>query len=137
MVSYNQKGKGDIKWQDVLTLIVVTTGKKNGSLTPLATIMTLGLRLVNMMRRKKKMKITFDVLVSKRMEIDIPAHWMPYVEAWLAGDDERTDEQWDLVENHSWNEIVNEFLPEDEEAYDVGIYSKSENEDEEEEEDEN
>ena len=83
------------------------------------------------------MKITFDVLVSKRMEIDIPAHWMPYVEAWLAGDDERTDEQWDLVENHSWNEIVNEFLPEDEEAYDVGIYSKSENEDEEEEEDEN
>lgn len=118
---------------------VDTIGKKNGKIIPAAIIMTPGLPLVNMtmiMRRKNKMKITFDVLVSKRMEIDIPAHWMPYVEAWLAGDDERTDEQWDLVENHSWNEIVNEFLPEDEEAYDVGIYSKSENEDEEEEEDE-
>ena len=77
------------------------------------------------------MKITFDVLVSKRMEIDIPAHWIPYVEAWFASDEERTDEQWDLIENHSWNEIIDEFLPEDEEAHEVEIYSTSENEDEE------
>lgn len=115
-----------------------TIGKKNGKIIPVAIIMTPGLPLVNMMTnwRKKKMKIIFDVLVSKRMEIDIPTHWMPYVEAWLAGDEERTDEQWDLVESHSWNEIINEFLPEDEEAYEVEIYSTSENEDDEEEEDE-
>lgn len=113
-----------------------TTGKKSGKIIPAAIIMTPGPPLVNMMRRKSKMKITFDILVPKRMEIDIPAHWMPYVEAWLAGDEERTDEQWDLVESHSWNEIVDEFLPEDEEAHEVGIYSISENEDEEEEEDE-
>ena len=111
-----------------------TIGKKSGKIIPAAIIMTLGLHLVNMMkkRRNSKMKIAFDVLVSKRMEIDIPAHWMPYVKAWLAGDEERTDEQWDLVESHSWNEIVNEFLPEDEEAYEVGIYSRSKDEDEEE-----
>ena len=112
-----------------------TIGKKSGKIIPVAIIMTSGLPLVNTMmsRRKKKMKIAFDVLVSKRMEIDIPTHWMPYVKAWLAGDEERTDEQWDLVESHSWNEIVNEFLPEDEEAHEVEIYSTSEDEDEEEE----
>ena len=116
---------------------VDTTGKKSGKIIPAAIIMTLGLPLANTITnwRKKKMKIIFDVLVSKRMEIDIPTHWMPYVEAWLASDEERTDEQWDLVESHSWNEIVNEFLPEDEEAYEVAIYSRPENEDEEEEED--
>ena len=95
-----------------------TIGKKNGKIIPAAIIMILGLPLANMMknRRKNKMKITFDVLVSKRMEIDIPAHWMPYVEAWLAGDDERTDEQWDLVECHQWEEMIDEFLAEDEEC---------------------
>ena len=81
------------------------------------------------------MKIIFDVLVSKQMEIDIPSHWMPYAEAFFTDEEERTDEQWDLVESHSWNEIVDEFLPNDEEAHEVGIYSTSENEDEEEEED--
>lgn len=69
MVSYNQKGKGDTKWQDVLTLIVDTTGKKNGSLTPLATIMTLGPRLVNMMRRRTKMKIKCPYCGSEEYEI--------------------------------------------------------------------
>lgn len=113
-----------------------TIGKKNGKIIPAAIIMTPGPPPVNMMTnwRKNKMKITFDVLVSKRMEIDIPTHWMPYVKAWLAGDEERTDEQWDLVESHSWNEIVNEFLPEDEEAHEVEIYSTSEDEEEEDEE---
>lgn len=55
MVSYNQKGKGDIKWQDVLTLIVDTTGRKRESLIPLATTMTPGPRLANTMRRMNNM----------------------------------------------------------------------------------
>lgn len=73
MVSYNQKGKGDTKWQDVLILIVATTGKKNGSLTPLATIMTLGLRLVNMMRR---------IITMKKFDVNIKADtWYCAIEA--------------------------------------------------------
>lgn len=39
----------------MLTLIVDTTGKKKESLTPLATIMTLGPHLVNTMRRMNNM----------------------------------------------------------------------------------
>ena len=62
------------------------------------------------------MKIKFDVLVSKQMEIDIPAHWMPFAEAWLTHDEERTDEQWGLLECHQWEEMIDEFLAEDEEC---------------------
>jgi hypothetical protein len=57
------------------------------------------------------------------MEIDVPAHWMPFAKAWLADDEERTDEQWELVENHSWNDMVDDFLPEDESVYSAEIYS--------------
>ena len=62
---------GKSLWQDVLTLIVDTTGKKNGSLTPLATIMTLGPRLVNTMtnRRKKKMEIKCPYCGSEEYEV--------------------------------------------------------------------
>ena len=67
------------------------------------------------------MKIKFDVLVSKQMEIDIPARWTPFVEAWRANDEERTDEQWDLVENHNWEEMIEEFLAEDEECHEALI----------------
>lgn len=67
------------------------------------------------------MKIKFDVLVSKQMEIDIPPHWMPFAEAWRAHDEERTDEQWDLVEHHNWEEMIEEFLAEDEECHEALI----------------
>lgn len=74
------------------------------------------------------MKIKFDVLVSKQMEIDIPAHWMPYAEAWFANEDERTEKQWGLLECHFWNEMIEEFLPEDEEVYEVEINTVLKNE---------
>lgn len=69
------------------------------------------------------MKITFDVLVSKRMEFDVPAHWVPFVEAWIADDEERTEEQWKVAESHTWKEMVEELLPEDEEVHDAELYS--------------
>lgn len=69
------------------------------------------------------MKITCDVLVSKRIEFEVPAHLMPYMRAWLVDDDERTDEQWDLLEGNSWNKILQEFLPENEKVSEVEIYS--------------
>lgn len=81
------------------------------------------------------MKITFDILVSKQMEIDVPAHWIPYAEACFTNEEERTNEQWGLIESHSWNEMIEEFLSEDEEAHEVEIYSVSGNEYEDEEDD--
>lgn len=77
------------------------------------------------------MKIKFDMLVSKQMEIDIPVHWMPFAEAWLTDEEKRTDEQWDLLEHHNWEEMIEEFLAEDEECYEseiVEIMKKEENE---------
>ena len=74
------------------------------------------------------MKIKFDVLVAKQMEIDIPAHWMPFAEAYFTSEEERTNEQWDLLENHVWDEMVEEFLAEGEEAYETTVYSVEEDE---------
>ena len=46
-----------------------TTGKKSGKIIPAAIIMTLGLPLVNMMRRKKKMKIECPYCGSEEYEV--------------------------------------------------------------------
>lgn len=46
-----------------------TIGKKNGKIIPAAIIMTLGLHLVNMMRRKKKMKIECPYCGSEEFEV--------------------------------------------------------------------
>ena len=73
MISYNQKGKGNTKWQDVLTLIVDTTGRKRESLIPLATTMTLGPRLASMMRR---------ITIMKKFDVNIKADtWYCAIEA--------------------------------------------------------
>lgn len=57
----------------MLTLIVDTTGKKKESLTPLATTMTLGPRLVNMMRR---------IITMKKFDVNIKADtWYCAIEA--------------------------------------------------------
>ena len=74
------------------------------------------------------MQIKFDVLVSKQMKIDVPAHWMPFAEAWFTNEEERTDAQWGLLENHCWSEMVEEFLAEDGEVYEVEVYSVEEDE---------
>jgi hypothetical protein len=74
------------------------------------------------------MKIKFDVLVSKQIEIDVPANWMPFAKAYFTSEEERTNEQWDLLENHTWGEMVEEFLAEGEEEYDTVIYSVEEGE---------
>lgn len=64
---------GKSLWQDVLILIVDTTGKKKESLTPLATTVTLGLRLANMMRR---------IITMKKFDVNIKADtWYCAIEA--------------------------------------------------------
>lgn len=64
---------GKSLWQDVLTLIVVTTGKKNGSFIPVATTMTLGPRLASMMRR---------IITMKKFDVNIKADtWYCAIEA--------------------------------------------------------
>lgn len=63
------------------------------------------------------MKILFNVLISKEMEIEVPDSWMPYAKAYFTDDEERTDEQWDLVEAHGWDELIDAFLPDGESEY--------------------
>ena len=46
-----------------------TTGKKSGKIIPAAIIMIPGLPLVNMMRRKKKMKIECPYCGSEEFEV--------------------------------------------------------------------
>ena len=46
-----------------------TIGKKNGKIIPAAIIMTLGLPLVNMMRRKKMMTIKCPYCGSEEFEV--------------------------------------------------------------------
>jgi hypothetical protein len=75
-----------------------------------------------------KMKIKFDVTVSKQMEIDVPANWMPFAKAYFTNEEERTNEQWDLLDSHTWGEMIEEFLAEGEELYETTIYSVEEDE---------
>lgn len=74
------------------------------------------------------MKIKFDVTVSKQMEIDIPAPWIPFAKAYFTNEEERTFEQWDLLDSHTWGEMIEEFLAEGEEMYETTIYSVEEDE---------
>lgn len=62
----------------------------------------------------KKVEMEFDVFVGKRIEInEIPDRWVEWFEAWDACDDERTDEQWDLLERHTWEEVLSDITGED------------------------
>lgn len=66
------------------------------------------------------MKIEADILVAKRVTIEVPPKFEPFVRAWLKGDDERTDKDWDLVESHTFEEMFSKVLKE--EVNDVEIY---------------
>ena len=62
----------------------------------------------------KKVEMEFNVFVQKRIEIkEIPDRWVEWFEAWDTCDDERTDEQWDLVERHNWEEVLADITGED------------------------
>lgn len=62
----------------------------------------------------KKVEMEFDVFVGKRIEInEIPERWVEWFEAWDTCDDKRTDEQWDLVEKHTWEEVLSDIIGED------------------------
>ena len=62
----------------------------------------------------KKVRMKFDVKIEKRIEIkEIPDRWVKWFEAWDTCDDERTDEQWDLVEKHNWEEVLADITNED------------------------
>ena len=62
----------------------------------------------------KKVEIEFDVFVQKRIEInEIPDRWVEWFEAWDSDEDERTDEQWDLVDKHTWEEVLADITGED------------------------
>ena len=61
----------------------------------------------------KKVEMEFDVLVEKRIEInEIPDRWVEWFEAWDTCDDKRTDEQWDLLERHTWEEVLSDITGE-------------------------
>lgn len=54
----------------------------------------------------------FDVTIFQRVSIDtnkISKKWKDFLDAWMTDDDDRTDEQWDILENHELREMFKDL----------------------------
>lgn len=60
--------------------------------------------------------ITLDYNGTRRKTINVkelPAEWQKWLEAWHTDDDDRTDAQWDEVEAHTFEEMLEEVFGEE------------------------
>lgn len=61
------------------------------------------------------MKLLMGVTIYKTVEINPSpnSNLEKYIKAWLTDEDDRTNKEWELIENHSLDEMVSKYLGED------------------------